>query len=206
LFVRFRDVLIENPLGPFLSEELAKVEQELGPALPKGFTDFLRAAHGGRMDYSFEAEGEEISIGRIFLVGPDNRGQYGFGTLLGELREHQSMGIPPQVLPFAQGGGDVRFYLDLTPEGGGSVVIYLKELPEWTGRTQESAFVQIAPSFDAFLDSLRLDESEYIDTLRTALASGTTEWITESLEHLDLLVPQWRKKYPDLAADADRVA
>lgn len=205
MFVRFRHILIEDPLGPFRAEELAQVEQELGAALPVAFTEFLAVAQGGTSEYVLDAEGEEISLGSIFRVGTNERGEYGYGTLLGELREHRrEKRLPQQVLPFSQGGGDVWFYLDLTPEGSGRVVVFLQGLPEWTGRSQDSRFVQVAPSFNAFLDSLRVDESYAIDNLRNALAQGRQDWITANVEYLEFCLPQWRQEYPDLSTHTDR--
>jgi hypothetical protein len=204
MLARFRHVLIKNPLGPFLPEELNKVEQELGAALPALFTEFLTVAHGGTVEFIANAESEEVSLGMVFAVGPDKQGEYGNGTLLGELRKHRAeMGIPHQVLPFSQGGGDAWHYLDMTPEKGGSVVIYLEGLPEWTGRSDESAFVQVAPTFEAFLNALHVDESDAIGNLRNALAKGHKDWTAANLEYLQLCLPEWRQTYPELAADAE---
>jgi hypothetical protein len=85
MLARFRHVLIEDPLDQFLPEELDKVEQELGAALPASFTEFLTAAPGGTMEFIADAEGEEVSPGMVFSVGPDKQGEYGYGTLLGDL-------------------------------------------------------------------------------------------------------------------------
>ena len=163
MLVRYHHVVIQNPLPSPGPEELTAVEQELGAALPALFAEFLTIAHGGTCDFVFDADGETISLGRIFRLerDPDSelRLGYDYGTILGELgAEREAKRLPKQVLPFAQGGGDVWIYLDLTPEGSGRIVAFLQGLPDWTGLRQESAFVEVAPSFNAFLESLRVNE------------------------------------------------
>ena len=103
-------------------------------------------------------------------MGKDDKGEYGSHTLLGELHnERQYKRLPKQVLPFAQGEGDVILYLDLTPEGNGRIVAFLEGLPAWAGKPQQGAFFEVAPSFAAFLDALEPDEQNWIELLQNAL-------------------------------------
>ena len=112
MLVRYHHVVIQDPLPPPSPEELTAVEQELGVPLPAHFAEFLTIAHGGRCDFAFDADGETISLGRIFRLernlDSEFRLGYDYGTILGELgAEREAKRLPKQVLPFAQGGGDM---------------------------------------------------------------------------------------------------
>lgn len=200
MLVLYRHIVIEDPLPAPTPEELAAVEREVGVALPADFAEFLTLAHGGTVEYLFDADGEEIPLGSIFRAGGEDTNEHGYGTLLGELRQMRAyQGLPKQVLPFAHGGGDVPVYLDLTSEGKGRVVAFLRGLPEWTGLRRYSAFIPVAPSFDAFMNVLRLDEENAMENLQNALVRGDKVIISRNVDYLNLALPDWKIRYPELA-------
>lgn len=204
-FRRYRNLVVTNPLPAPAPGEFAAVERELGVALPEAPRGFLAAAHGARVDFVVDAAeaGEVFCLGGVFLLAVDAHGKYGYGTLLGELRAHRhDRRLPPGVLPFAQGDGDVWQYLDLTPEGGGRVVGYFEGMPFWAGGRSESAYLTLAPSLNEYLDALRPDEDDSVDNLRHALRHGRADAVAATVEFLDLALPGWEERHPDLAAQA----
>jgi hypothetical protein len=110
-------------------------------------------------------------------------------------REYQK--VPPGVLPFARDGGGSLVYLDLSPEGRGRVVAFVEGLPEWTGRRTESAFIELASSFDEYVIKLRIDRGAVIDRLQHDAQS--IEHVDATEEWLDIGIPSWRSD-PELAA------
>lgn len=159
-YTRFRHLAIEQAKAAPTEEQLAAMEGLLGVGLPTSFREFLTVANGAYIDYVVDVplpggKTEELSFCGIFSA---DQGDFCDETFLGEIRsEREYKKIPPQVLPFARDGGASTAYLDLTPEGGGRVVAYVHGLPEWTGLRTESAFVELAPSFDGYVDLLRVD-------------------------------------------------
>lgn len=78
-------------------------------------------------------------------------------------------------------------YLDLTPEGNGRVVAYVEGLPGWAGKRTESAFIEIAASFDDYVSKLRIDIEAVVDQLQNYAKElshivATEEWLDIGLE------------------------
>lgn len=200
---RYREIVITDALPLPPDAEVTAVEQELGVDFPASFKEFLIASHGGHLAYSFDAGEETCLLGNVFRLGLDNRGEYGYGTVLGELRELRDVfSLPKEVLPFAVCGGDINLFLDLTEEGQGRIVAFLEGLPEWAGSREESEFVEVASSFEDFLISLRLDEEEIMEDLQSAIEKKNREWHETNIEYLNFCLPEWKMKYPDDAAEA----
>ncbi len=191
-YARYRHLAIEDQKPAPSEGELDAVEAELGAALPESFREFLKVAHGGYIEYVVDVPVGENSTEELSFCGIHEVGDGEYGTLQGEMRicrEHQ--GIPEGVLPFARDGGSSMVFLDLTSEGGGRVVAYVQGLPEWTGLRTESAFVELASSFDEYVDMLRIDRGAALDHLKhdaTELdhVAATEEW-------LDIGMPAWRQ-------------
>lgn len=112
-------------------------------------------------------------------------------TLVGQIRSGREYAqLPVGVLPFARDGGGSVVYLDLSPEGRGRVVAFVHGLPPRAGVRTESAYVELAGSFDEYVDELRPDREAVLDHL---------EHDTEELPHveaweafLDVAIPEWR--------------
>jgi cell wall assembly regulator SMI1 len=207
MLTRYKHVVIEDFQGPPDVHEVQAIEQELGVALPSSFRQFLDVANGGTLEYSVRVpptpDGEEMLFGMLFQAGRDRSDEYGYGTLIGEARDHRRfIGIPKEVLPFAQDGGGSTVYLDLTESGRGRVVAYVIGLPAWTGLRQEDALVEVARDFDEYLSRLYLEDDfleETFHLLGKAISDGDEEGVRASREYLDLAVPDWRERHPNLA-------
>jgi len=206
VLAKYKHIVIQNPTGPPDASELAVIERELGVALPPSFVDFLRVANGGSPEYSINVppgpDGEELMFCDLFVAGKDRDGEYGAGTLLGEIREHRNLyNIPVEVLPFARDGGDNVVFLDLTVQGGGRVVAFVHGLPAWTGGHEDDRLVEVAPGFDEYISNLHLPEdivNEAVELIEQALKDNDPVRLGANRELLDLAVPDWREKYPHL--------
>lgn len=165
----------------------------LGAKLPDSFRQFLEVANGGTLEYVIDVpmgngRMEEMSFCSIFST---DEGDFCDETLMGEIRsEREYAKIPDGVLPFARDGGGSMVYLDLSAEGRGRVVAFVEGLPAWTGRRAESAFIELAPSFDEYVRKLRIDSNEVIrnltDVSELSHVEATEEW-------LDIRLPGWRQ-------------
>ena len=202
-YTQFRHLAIERAKPAPTEAQVAAIESLLGASLPASFREFLQAANGGYLEYVLDVpvgdgRSEELSFSGIFSA---DDGDFCDETLLGEIRsarEYQK--VPPGVLPFARDGGGSIVYLDLSPEGCGRVVAFVAGLPEWTGLRTESAFVEVASSFDEYVSKLRIDRSSVIDHLqhdveRIEHVDATEQW-------LSIGMPSWRSD-PELAARVD---
>ncbi len=152
---RYRQIEIESSSSPPEPEEISKVESLLGTSLPSDFLEFLQVANGGYYEFCIKIppENEEVSFGDVYLVGRDESGQYGAGTVLHEIDcARRWAKTPDAVLPFARDGGGSEVFLDLTPEGKGRVVAFVHGLPPWAGPIQEDRFIELAPSFVEYID------------------------------------------------------
>jgi hypothetical protein len=78
----------------------------------------------------------------------------------------------------------------------------VESLPAWTGLRQESAFVEDAPDVDTYIAHLYLDEEYVVEALEEAVRRGNDEQIQANVEYLDLALPGWPEKHPDLYAKA----
>jgi len=152
----YKHLRIYHAKGEPSASEISEIEDLLDAKLPTSFLDFLKAANGGYFEFCIDIEGDSLSFGSIYQTGKDSNGSYGFGTFVGEIESERNgfLEIPRQVLPFASDGGGSYVYLDLTEEGNGRVVAFVHGLPEWTGKPQEDRFIELAASFDEYLDLL----------------------------------------------------
>jgi hypothetical protein len=191
---RFRHLAIEHAKAAPTNAQLAAIEDLLGAPLPGSFREFLQVANGGYLEYVIDVpfgdgRSEPLSFCGIFSA---EDGDFCDETFTGEIRssrEYQK--IPLGVLPFARDGGGSMAYLDLSPEGNGRVVAFVQGLPEWTGLRTESEYIELASSFDEYVNKLRVDRDAVLDHL-THDASilghvvATEEW-------LDIGLPSWRQ-------------
>ena len=70
------------------------------------------------------------------------------------------------------------------------MVAFVMGLPEWTGLRTESAFIEVASSFDEYVDKLQID----LECIFDHLEHDVTELshITAIEELLDTGMPDWR--------------
>jgi hypothetical protein len=198
-YTKFRHLAIERTKPPPTEGQILAIETLLGAPLPASFRDFLQVANGGYLDYVVDVpvgdgQSEELCFCSIFSA---DEGNFCDETFLGEIRSaRQYQKIPPGVLPFARDGGGSAVYLDLSPQGRGRVVAFVEGLPEWTGLRTQSAFIELAASFDEYVDKLRIDRNMVLFELphakSVAQLDATQEW-------LDIAIPSWRDD-PELAA------
>lgn len=193
-YSRFRHLAIAGAKPAPTKEQLAAIEDQLGAVLPDSFREFLQVANGGYVEYVIDVlfgdgKSEPLSFCRIFSA---DDADFRFETFIGEIlsnREYQK--IPPYVLPFARDGGGSLACLDLSPEGHGRVVAYVEKLPEWAGLSANSGCIELASSFDEYVDRLRIDCNAVI----VHLTHGTTkvEYVDATEEWLDIGMPHWRE-------------
>ena len=150
----YKHLKIYGSKGAPAPDRIREIEMLLEVSLPVDFLEFLNAANGGYFEYCVDAEGDTFNFGNVYHAGKDASGNYGFGSLVGEIERARRAfpDIPMQVVPFARDGGGSYVFLDLTETGGGRVVAFVQGLPEWTGKSQEDRFIEIAPSFGEFID------------------------------------------------------
>lgn len=194
LYSRYRHVAIDRAKPAPTSAQIVAIERFLGAQLPASFREFLQVANGGYIEYMIDVpfdngKSEPLCFCSIFCA---DEGEFLDGTFLGEVNSaRQYQKIPAGVLPIARDGGGSMLYLDLSPEGKGRVVAFIEGLPEWTGLRTQSAFIELAASFDEYVDKLRIDREMLIDQLREDVKTEGHVDATE--EWLDIGMPKWRE-------------
>jgi hypothetical protein len=190
-YTRFRHLAIEGAQSSPTGAEIAAVEQLLGARLPTSYLEFLSVANGGYLDYVVDVtfpdgHSEQLCFAELFSTDDADR----FGTLIGEIRRgRQTIELPVGVLPFA-GNGASSLYMDLSRDGEGRVIAFVHGLPAWTGLRTESEYIELAASFDAYVDMLRIDRADAMEALATTVK--TIEHVEATEEWLDIGLPQWR--------------
>jgi hypothetical protein len=192
-YSKFRHLAIEGAKPPPSEAQLRAIEDELGAKLPPSFLQYLAVANGGYLEYSIDVptgsgKSEELSFCGLFSA---EIGTFCDETFVGEIRSgRQYAKIPKGVLPFARDGGGSMVYLDLTTTGNGRVVAFVEGLPGWTGLRTESAFIELAASFDEYVDKLKIDLDAVVDhlkydTVELSHIDATEEW-------LNIGLPNWQ--------------
>lgn len=161
---RFPHLEVDVPKAPPTNEEIAAIEEAVGETLPADLLEFLAAANGGKLDYTFELPAESRRFPLCFYSLYSTRrpipGRPPGGLILHELDvERRLKGLRPGLLPIAADGGTSVLYVDLAPERRGRIVGYVEGLPGWDG-TPEGSFVDLAPSLAEFLSALFLNTVE----------------------------------------------
>lgn len=192
-YTQYRHLALDGARPAPTAQQIAAVETLLEAPLPASFLAFLQVANGAYFDYACDVpdgEGgvEQMSFNTLFSA---EDGDFCDETLVGEIRAaRQHLAMPAQILPFARDGGNSMVFLDLTPEGGGRVVSYVQELPDWTGR-RAHGFIELAPSFDAWLDSLYIDRDTVLDELEHSVSEPAH--LDAMAQWLDIGMPAWRR-------------
>ncbi|MBK9089532.1 MAG: SMI1/KNR4 family protein [Holophagales bacterium] len=161
---RFPHLEVDAPRSPPTDEEIAAIETAVGEKLPADLLDFLAAANGGKLDYTFELPTEfrpfPLCFYSLYSTRLPHQGRAPGGLILHELEvERRLKDLRPGLLPIAADGGTSVLYVDLAPERYGRIVAYVEGLPGWDG-TPEGSFVDLAPSLDEYLAALYLNTVE----------------------------------------------
>jgi hypothetical protein len=204
VYSRYRNIAVERAKSAPTPAQLAAIERLLGAELPTSFREFLQVANGGYVDYVIDVplgDGKSESLCFCSIFSADE-GDFKYGTFMAEINgARKGLKVPVGVLPIARTGGSSMLYLDLSAEGNGRVVAFVAGLPEWTGLRTQSSFVEVASSFDEYLEKLRIDREMVIDGLRQDAKSVAHVEATE--EWLDIGMPSWREDSELAAAVAD---
>ena len=192
-YTRYRHLALDGAKPPPTAQQIAAIEALLEAPLPPAFLAFLQVANGAWSDYTCDVpdgEGgvEKMGFNTFFSA---EEGDFCDETLIGEMRAaRQHMAMPVKILPFARDGGNSMVFLDLTPEGAGRVMSYVQELPEWTGK-RAHGFIELAPSFDAWLDGLYIDRDTVLDELEHSVSEPSH--LDAMAQWLDIGMPAWRR-------------
>lgn len=192
--------------GPFTAvhpDELRALEGEAGQ-LPSEYRTFIELANGGRLEYDIRVPpsdtGEAIGFTELYQVGRDQRGEYGYGTLLGEYRRRNDWWLAEHVsmewmLPIARTAGNGFLFIDLSPDNIGRVVAFVPGLPQWAGLTERNVLATVADTFDAYLDALFIDDETAQmnwEDVRHAAPEDAGRRVVE--QWLDDGLPDWRTR------------
>ncbi|APA68476.1 SMI1/KNR4 family protein [Janthinobacterium sp. 1_2014MBL_MicDiv] len=192
-YTQYRHLALDGARPAPTAQEIAAIEALLEAPLPPAFLAFLQVANGAYFDYTCDVpdgEGGVEKMGFNTFFSADE-GDFCDETLVGEIRAaRKHMSMPAQILPFARDGGNSMVFLDLTAEGGGRVMGYVQELPGWTGR-RAHGFIELAPSFDAWLDSLYIDRDTVLDELEHSVSEPSH--LEAMAQWLDIGMPAWRQ-------------
>jgi hypothetical protein len=155
---------VEAPKAPPTADEISAIETAVGERLPADLLDFLAAANGGTLDYTFELPTEAGPFPLCFYSVYSTRlpfpGRARGGLILHELEmERRLKGLRPGLLPLAADGGTSVLYYDLAAGSRGRIVAYVEGLPGWDG-TPEGCFVDLAPGLHELLSGLYLNTVE----------------------------------------------
>lgn len=192
-YTQYRHLAIEGAKPAPTPRQIAAIETLLEASLPRAFLAFLQVANGAYFDYTTDVPDgnggvEKMGFNTFFSA---DEGDFCDETLVGEIRaarKHTDM--PLRILPFARDGGNSMLYLDLTDEGGGRVLAYVQELPDWTGKRAQG-LMELAPSFDAWLDSLYIDRDTVLDELEHSVSEPSH--LDAMAQWLDIGMPAWRR-------------
>jgi hypothetical protein len=179
----FRNLAIERALPPPAPTDLLAVEAALGAKLPRLVRDFLVAAQGGAIRYVFDVPVQKGTLqpmifGQILEVA----------DLVKEIqRVREQLGAPETILPFARDGADSIVMLDLKT---GKVTVALSGRPAWTGRQRGAGLIDLAPTFEAYLEALHVDRQAIVEALEEH--AKTVEEVDVTVTFLDIGLPGWR--------------
>lgn len=201
---QYRGLILFGPFAPVDPEEIGVLEREIGQAIPPAYRSFLEVANGGTLEYSTRVppspEGDLVSFSDLHRLGPDQHGEYGWGTLVGEYWELPHSWLAEQLpvatlLPIARTGGGDQLLLDPAPNRHGRVLGVVHGLPEWTGLETRDRWGVLADDFDAYLDGLFLDPDVAKEMWSDAADQDPADpWRQVVEQWLDSGLPGWRRE------------
>jgi hypothetical protein len=181
-------------------DEFEEFEDLLGGRLPVDYRHFLEKCSGARLNYNVElvspdGEHEVLCFDTTFAL--ESGGDWDTNPF--ELRAaREAEGFPEEgVLPIARDAGGSVLYLDLRESG--RVVAFVHGLPEWTELVRHDSLVEVAPSFQDYLERLFISD----DIAELAIeefdgAECADIAIEAMIEWLDSGNEDWREKLGEL--------
>ncbi len=141
---------IGEPMPPPTSEQIAFVENLVGTKLPESYVMFLSFSNGGRPEARIfydrtPGSYEEWEVDRFFHLSSDTDSTE---SVIWNY-QHWWFDAPKEILPIAEDGSGNLICLDLTEQGGGRVIVWVHDDPDLP-------IVEVADSFEEFIDSLTL--------------------------------------------------
>ncbi|MEU7377231.1 SMI1/KNR4 family protein [Streptomyces albidoflavus] len=196
----YRGRMVTGPFAPFDLAELALLEAGTGLPLPAAYRAFLEVGGAG-LEYAVHlpacAPEPLQSFNRLYRLGRDEHGEYGWGTLLGEYRRgeelwHEVFGHPG-LLPVARNDGGDTLLIDLSPGAGGRLHAAVHGIP-LAGYVTDNVRTEVATGFDAYLDALVVDPEAAADVWAEARKSPADAWRRSVEAWLDAGLPGWRSR------------
>lgn len=131
-------------------DQIAFVEDLVGVKLPSSYIELLRFSNGGWPEVQIfydktKGSCEEWSINHFFHISSNLDSS---GNVVLEYR-HRWSSAAREILPIANDGLGNLICLDLTESGKGQVIVWDHESPHFP-------IVEVADSFEEFIDSLML--------------------------------------------------
>ncbi|HLY75996.1 MAG TPA: SMI1/KNR4 family protein [Planctomycetota bacterium] len=198
----YKGLIVDRFNSPPSSEDIRRVEMELGCSLPADYRAMIDACNGASLNYFTTVE---LAFGRRETMGycsfhAVSPGEW--GTLPFELAQIRRWpGFPAQkVLPIARDGGGSVLFLDLRE--GCRVLAFVDGLPAWTGREGNESLVPVAKSLDEYLAGMVIPDEIAKDHLETF--DVTPESVRATAEWLDSRCVDWRRKCGDIWASRCR--
>ena len=189
-----RGRVLWGPFDDVMAADLDHVEQAIRHTLPDDYRDFLLVANGGTLPYAVrlppeDAGGELLEFSALTRVG----GAHGLAAAWSNFgNTGMAKHLPRGLLETAQDGGGSTLYIDLRDDTFGSVWAFVFGLPEWTGSNRSTMGGPVAPSWNAYLDMLTLDQGYAQEVWEEAQANPDDEWTEAVISWLDSGLPDWR--------------
>ncbi|UMP05394.1 SMI1/KNR4 family protein [Amycolatopsis sp. EV170708-02-1] len=203
LMRRYRGRVMFGPFTGVHPDELRALEGEIG-RLPDDYRAFIGLANGGRLEYDIRVPpgdaGEVVGFTELYQVGRDQRGEYGYSTLLGQCRRRKDWWLAEHIsmewlLPIAGSGGNDTLFLDLGPENTGRLVAFVQGLPRWTGLRERTVLATVADTFDEYVDALFIDdETAQMNWEDVQHAAPDDPWRRVVEQWLDEGLTDWRAR------------
>jgi hypothetical protein len=137
-------------MPPPTLDQIAFVENLIGAKLPSSYIAFLMFSNGGypELDTFYdttEGSGEEWAVDHFLHISSDLDST---NNVVWQY-QHRWSGAPKEILPIADDGLGDLICLDLTELGKGRVIVWVHDDPDLP-------IVEVADSFEEFVDSLAL--------------------------------------------------
>lgn len=139
---------IGEPMPPPTPEQIASVENLIGAEIPESYVAFLRFSNGGFprvCAFQDRVIQEEWEVNHFFHLSSDI---HSTESVIWNY-QHRWPGAPREILPIADDGSGNLICLDLTESGKGRVIVWVHDDPDLP-------IVEVADSFEEFVDSLML--------------------------------------------------